>query len=262
MPEWRYLLLLVVVYLWVHMMHTVARFIADVALKWLVIGRRKPGLYPWDRSSYCLRWKMLEMVCSDTLKDLRLLGGSAFLPFYYNVVGAKIGRRVCLYPTGADPPMVEPDLVVIEDLACINFAHIICHTNTLGSFALNTIVVKSGATLSTESRVMGGVVIGEDAVLLEHTLAMVGDQVEPETIWQGWPVHTIARVDEVNSGDHSHHHAPANAPANPLYSPRGRVEDVDATRSGPDAASVASLAGLRGGGGNDVSNYHSSYGMV
>ena len=30
---------------------------------------------------------------------------------------------------------------------------------------------------------MGRVVIGEDSVLLEHTLAMVGDVVEPGDIW-------------------------------------------------------------------------------
>jgi acetyltransferase-like isoleucine patch superfamily enzyme len=92
---------------------------------------------------------------------------------------------------------VEPDLVVVEDGACVNFAHIICHTNTLGSFALNHIVIKSGATLSTESRIMGGVVVGEDAVLLEHTMAMVGDVVEPGDIWQGWPVQAIAKAEEV-----------------------------------------------------------------
>ena len=115
MAEWRYLLLLVFVYLWVHMMHTVLRFVFDTGLKWLIIGRRTPGLYPWDKSSYCLRWKIFESLCADSLHDLRFLGGSAFLPFFYNNMGSKIGRRVCLYPTGADPPMVEPDLVVIED---------------------------------------------------------------------------------------------------------------------------------------------------
>ena len=197
MAEWRYLLLLVFVYLWVHMMHTVARFIFDTGVKWILIGKRKPGLYPWDKSSYCLRWKLFESLCGDSLHDLRLIGGSAFLPFFYNNLGSKIGRRVCLYPMGADPPMVEPDLVVIEDDAAVNYAHIICHTNTLGSFALNHIVIRSGATLSTESRVMGGVVIGEDSVLLEHTLAMVGDVVEPGDIWQGWPVQAIAKAEDI-----------------------------------------------------------------
>ena len=230
MAEWRYLLLLVFVYLWVHMMHTVARFVFDTGLKWIVIGRREPGLYPWDRSSYCFRWKIFESLCTDSLHDLKYLGGSAFLPFFYNNMGSKIGRRVCLYPTGADPPMVEPDLVVVEDGVAINFAHIICHTNTLGSFALNHIVIKSGATVGTESRIMGGVVIGEDSVLLEHTMAMVGDVVEPGDIWQGWPVQAIAKAEEVDA-------AAANSEADGITK-----QEAIARNAGPAAAVVAPLA--------------------
>ena len=70
--------------------------------------------------------------------------------------------------------MVEPDLVTIEDYACVNYSHIIAHTNTLGTFALNRITIRERATLCAESRVMGGVVVGHDAILLEHTMAMVG----------------------------------------------------------------------------------------
>ena len=31
------------------MMHTVAEFIFDTGVKWILIGKRKPGLYPWDK---------------------------------------------------------------------------------------------------------------------------------------------------------------------------------------------------------------------
>lgn len=45
-------------------------------------------------------------------------------------MGANIGRNVCLYPNGADPPMTEPDLVVIHDNACVDDASLICHINS------------------------------------------------------------------------------------------------------------------------------------
>ena len=38
---------------------------------------------------------------------------------------------------------------------------------------------------------MGGSVIGPDAILLDHTLAMVGDDVAAEAIWQGWPARHV-----------------------------------------------------------------------
>ena len=42
-----------------------------------------------------------------------------------------------------------------------------------------------------EARVMGGTSVGADSILLEHTLAMVGDDVEGGGIWQGWPVQMV-----------------------------------------------------------------------
>lgn len=30
----------------------------DVTAKWIVLGRRKPGPYPWDKSDYCQRWQL------------------------------------------------------------------------------------------------------------------------------------------------------------------------------------------------------------
>ena len=38
---------------------------------------------------------------------------------------------------------------------------------------------------------MGGTSVGADSILLAHTLAMVGDEVERSSIWQGWPVQMV-----------------------------------------------------------------------
>ena len=187
-----YLPILFVVFLALKAVHTTLILSTSIALKWAVVGKRAPGNYPWDKSSYCFRWKLCDIL-SDT-SDLMLLAGSEHLCRYFRLKGSKIGANVCLYPTGADPPMPEPDLVTIGDGACINFAHVIAHTNTLGAFALNNIVIRERATLCMESRVMGGTSVGADSILLEHTLAMVGDDVERGGIWQGWPVQMVMQA--------------------------------------------------------------------
>ena len=185
----RYLPILFVVFLFLRGVHTTFNLVNSIFLKWLIIGRRHPGSYPWDTSSYCFRWKLCDIL-SDT-SDLMLLAGSEHLCRYFRWKGSQISANVCLYPTGADPPMPEPDLVKIGEGACINFAHVIAHTNTLGAFALNNILIRERATLCMESRVMGGTSVGADSILLEHTLAMVGDDVEGGGIWQGWPVQMV-----------------------------------------------------------------------
>ena len=109
----RYLSILFVVFLILRGVQTTFNLVNSIFLKWIIVGRRTPGNYPWDTSSYCFRWKLCDIM-SDTT-DLMLLSGSEHLCRYFRAKGANIGQNVCLYPTGADPPMPEPDLVTIGD---------------------------------------------------------------------------------------------------------------------------------------------------
>ena len=96
---------------------------------------------------------------------------------------------------GADPPMVEPDLVVIEDDAAVNYAHIICHTNTLVVCAEPHRWVRRDA----EHGVAGhgrGCHRGRFGAPRAH-VGDGGDVVEPGDIWQGWPVQVIAKAEDI-----------------------------------------------------------------
>lgn len=113
---------------------------SDIAAKWLLLGRRKVGTYPWDQSSYCQRWQVYLTVQDIRRGDggnkgiLDLIQGSQYLVWYFRALGAKIGRDVCLYPNGGDPMMTEPDLVTIGDHCAVDDASLIAHINTRGIF--------------------------------------------------------------------------------------------------------------------------------
>eukprot|EP00899_Mesostigma_viride_P029467 jgi/Mesvir1/9705/Mv12179-RA.4 len=179
------------IYTALHAAFMVLSLAVDVGSKWALIGRRKEGDYSWDSSSYCLRWNVYLSVIAIRRRILNYLEGSAWLVLYFRALGCKIGKDVCLYPTGASPMMTEPELVTIEDGAAIDYASVICHTNSKGSFSLTRLLIGKGATLRAHSRLMAGSVLGEGSALLEHTLAMVGDNVEPGDTWQGWPVQDV-----------------------------------------------------------------------
>ena len=78
----------------------------DVALKWMIIGHRQPGLYSWDRSSYCQRWQlyltMQELRRGQLPKNgvLDFIAGSQYLVWYFRALGCSIGKNVCLFPNG------------------------------------------------------------------------------------------------------------------------------------------------------------------
>merc|ERR1712176_1414518 len=120
-------------------------------------GRRQPGSYPWDTSSYSQRWQLYlalapirGFACGRDILDF--FRGSQFLVWYFRALGAKIGKNVCLYPNGADPMMTEPEMVTIDDGACIDDASLIAHLNTQGVFSINKLHVGKNSVMRTFSR--------------------------------------------------------------------------------------------------------------
>lgn len=165
----------------------------DIIGKWIILGRRQQGAYPWDQSSYCQRWQLYL-----TLQEIRrgerhktgildMIQGSVYLVWYFRLLGAKIGNNVCLYPNGGDPMMTEPDLVTIGDFVGVDDASLIAHINTRGVFRLNPLVVGTGCVLKSMSRLLSGASMEPHSILLEHTLVLAGEQVEAGSVWQGWP---------------------------------------------------------------------------
>lgn len=106
---------------------------------------------------------------------------------YFRLQGASIGDAVCLYPTGADPYMTEPDLVSIGNGACVDKASLVAHSNTFGEYELRTLEVGHRATLRANSRLISGAKMADYSELLEHTLVLPGDTVPKGQACQGWP---------------------------------------------------------------------------
>ncbi|KAI9326101.1 acetyl-CoA synthetase-like protein [Zopfochytrium polystomum] len=159
----------------------------DVTAKWALFGRRKDGGHDWDKSSYCQRWQVYLSLLEMRIAPLQLVRGSIYLVLYFRALGCRIGKRVCLYPTGSDPMMTEPDLVRLGDDVCVDVASVVAHINSKGLFSLNPMTVGARSVLRAESRVLSGAQVESDATLLEHTLIVSGDVVDRGATMQGWP---------------------------------------------------------------------------
>jgi len=169
-----------------------------VGIKWAVIGKRNPGSYRWDESNYCQRWQVF--LCAERLRQkvgfggrgiLDFIRGSAYLNWYYRALGAKIGDGTCLYPTGGDPMMTEPDCVEIGDNVGIDEASIISHLNTKGNFSLQLLRLGDFATMRSSTRLLAGASMEANSRLLEHTLIYSGEVTQAGSTWQGWPAKCV-----------------------------------------------------------------------
>ena len=164
------------------------------AAKWSLMGRRQPGKYDWDTSSYCQRWQVLLTIerirrhCYGGNGVIGLLTGSYFAVLYFRALGATIGKDCALWAGGhASLLFTEPDLLTLGDRVAVDDASLVAHINSRGNFSLNSLSVGDRSVLRSGSRLLSGASMGQDSCLLEHTLIMAGDVAEEGATYQGWP---------------------------------------------------------------------------
>ncbi|KAF9878245.1 AMP-binding enzyme [Colletotrichum karsti] len=174
--------------------HAVFALALVIASKWILLGRRQPGNYDWDKSPYCQRWQLFLAIerirrhCYRGHGILGMLTGTHWIVLYFRALGAKIGKDCALFANGEPSLMfTEPDLITLGDRVAVDDASVVGHVNTRGKFDLNRLEIGDRCVLRTGSRLLSGAVMKNDSSLLEHTLIMGGDIVEAKWTMQGWP---------------------------------------------------------------------------
>jgi acetyltransferase-like isoleucine patch superfamily enzyme len=182
---------LLFVYFFLNIVRVFLWLVIELVAKWTLIGRRQPGTYNYDTCSYAQRWELYQLISKirkfSRYNFLQFFFGTPYMTIYFRLNGGNIGKDCCLYPSGADPFMPEPDLVNMGDRCVIDCASIVAHLNTRGNFDLATITLEEECTLRTRSRVQQGVYMEAGSQLLEKSLALTGEVIEAESVWQGGP---------------------------------------------------------------------------
>jgi len=163
----------------------------EVLSKWSLLGKRQEGRYNYDESSYGQLWELYQIITkvrfSSRLNIMDFFTGTPYMAAFFRALGMQSGDHCCLYPTGGDPYMPEPDLVHMGDRCVVDRASIVCHLNTRGNFELATIRLDNTVTLRTRSRIQQAVHMEENSMLLEKSLALTGEVIEADSVWVGAP---------------------------------------------------------------------------
>jgi carbonic anhydrase/acetyltransferase-like protein (isoleucine patch superfamily) len=163
----------------------------EISSKWVLMGRRRPGQYDYNTSDYCQRWELYQIVgkmrSMGRVNLLSFIAGTPYMNILMRLQGAKIGSNCCLYPTGGDPYMPEPDLVDMGNNVVLDKASVVCHLNTGGHFVLEKIVLEDNVTLRSRSRVQQGVVMEKGSMILEKSLVLTGEVLDQYSCWSGLP---------------------------------------------------------------------------
>ncbi|KAB8263263.1 hypothetical protein BDV32DRAFT_146595 [Aspergillus pseudonomiae] len=114
------------------LLQTLAVMGFTIAAKWVLLGRRSEGYFPWDMNSYSQRWQI--MLAIERLIDqypgnigiLTLISGMAYLPVFYRAMGATVGKDCALAADGnPDILWTEPDLVTFGDRVAADDASVV-----------------------------------------------------------------------------------------------------------------------------------------
>ena len=171
----------------------------ELGAKWAFLGRREEGRYNYDTSDYCQKWELYQIAARirnpGRMNFMDFIAGTPFMVTFFRLCGSSVGKDCCLYPAGADPFMSEPDLVFMGDRCVIDCASVVCHLNTRGNFELIKITLGNHVTLRTSSRIQQGVQMESGSMLLEKSLAMTGEVIEADSVWQGSPASLLFTYD-------------------------------------------------------------------
>ena len=156
-----------------------------VTVKWLLIGRVRPGMHPlW--SSWASRWDLMCLVWNIFASDVVMaLDGTIVLNALLRTMGVTIGRRVVL-GAGFAEDLPDPDMLAFEDGATVDC---LFQAHTFEDRVLKTdrITIRRGATVGHNAVLLYGADVGERTRVAPHSVVLKHEHLLPARVYAGFP---------------------------------------------------------------------------
>lgn len=164
-----------------------------VVLRFILNLKLKEGEYHFF-SLEGVKWAFVNammLIVNLTFMDFMRL--TPFLPLYYRLMGAKIGKRIQINTKGiADVSLLE----IGDDSVIGGDAVLIGHLAEHGKLKLKKTVIGKKVTIGLGSVIMPGSVIGDHALIAARSVLSKNTTVEANSIVAGTPAKFIRFLDE------------------------------------------------------------------
>ena len=160
-------------------------------LKWVLIGRVKPGTHAlW--SCWCSRWDFLYVMWGMwASKPLAFLEGSLLLVAYLRLMGCRIGKRALL--GSGFSHVVDPDMLHFGDDVTVQ-ALFQAHTFEDRVLKVDHVFIEDRATVGANTVLLYGARVGRGAIVEPHSVVMKREVLVAETRYEGVPTQPIGPV--------------------------------------------------------------------
>ncbi len=160
---------------------TPATLFLSVILKWLLLGKIKPGKYPLWGWFYFRYWLVRSIVRAV---PVHYLDGTPYLNVYYRLMGARIGKHVFIASHG----LASFDLLTVGDGSSIGLNSSVDGVSVYNGM-LHLAPVTIGARCYVGNRsVLGGDNVMEDGSSLgDLSVLAAGERITEGKVWNGSP---------------------------------------------------------------------------
>ena len=159
-----------------------------VTLKWLLLGRVRPGTHPlW--SCWVSRWDFLYIAWDFWARaPLSAVDGTLLLNMFLRAMGVRIGRRVVLGP--GFEQVADPDMLDFGDDSTVTVLSQ-AHTFEDRVLKLDRITVRAKATVGRAALLLYGADVGENTYVVPQSAAMKGERLLPNRVYVGRPTRPV-----------------------------------------------------------------------
>jgi non-ribosomal peptide synthetase-like protein len=174
-----------------------------IALKWLIIGRYKPGEYPLWGWYYFRFWLVTAI---EGTVPVSYLSGTPLLSVYLRLMGAKVGKNVFIQ----SDHFAIYDLLTLGDDSSLNAdATLLGYSVSNGLLHIGPVTIGRRCFVGTRAFVGENASMADDSALEDLSLLQPGQKIGPGETWVGSP----AQLQTTNPGSTPD---PAASPATPL----------------------------------------------
>jgi len=164
--------------------------LVSAAIRWGFLPRMTPGRSAVHSNTYCKKW-LVSHIQESSLQVLHGIYATVFAPFWYRLLGAKVGRDAEISTALG----VVPDMLTLGDETFIADAVMLGDEQIDGGWmTMEATVVSNRSFVGNGSYIPDGTVLPEGVLVGVHTHAPVNERMTAGDTWLGSPpIHLPAR---------------------------------------------------------------------
>ncbi|WP_415838298.1 Pls/PosA family non-ribosomal peptide synthetase [Polaromonas hydrogenivorans] len=161
----------------------VCTVLLSAGIRWSVLPRLKPGRWPVHSNLYCAKW-LVNQIQESSLAVLHGVYATVYAPFWYRLLGAKVGRDAEI----SSALGLVPDMLTLGDETFIADAVMLGDESIEGGWmSMRPTVISRRSFVGNGAYIPDGTTLPENVLIGVHSSAPANEAMNDGDTWLGSP---------------------------------------------------------------------------